>query len=78
MFTADQQLYRVALHVQFENQTQVSNIGGMNLLMSYCSSVRTLMAGTGLQEILSTAFGGVLKMLTNERNTHIMSVHSGC
>ena len=27
----------------------------------------TLMAGTGIQEILSTAFGGVLKMLTGNK-----------
>ena len=68
VFTADQQNYRVAPHVQWENQTQLSNIhlrlGGIHILMSYCSNMITLIAGTGIQEILSTAFGGVLKMLT--------------
>ena len=71
VFTADQQLYRVALHVQWENQTQLRNIhkrlGGMHLLISYSSSVGTLMTGTGIQEILTTAFVGVLKMLTGKK-----------
>ena len=71
VFTAGQQLYRVALHVPWENQTDLSNIhlrlGGMHLLMSYCGSVGTLMARTGIQEIISTAFGGVLKMLTGKK-----------
>ena len=52
VFTGNQQLYRVALHVQWENQTQLSNIhlilGGMHLLMSYCCSVGTLMTGTDI------------------------------
>ena len=63
VFTADQKLYRVTLHVQWKNQTQLSNIhlrlGGMHLLMNYCGSVETLMPGTGIQEILSTAFENV-------------------
>ena len=71
VFIADQQLYRVALHVQWENQTQLRNIhlrlGGMHLLISYSSSVGTLMTGTGMQEILTTAFVVVLKMLTGKK-----------
>ena len=35
--------------------------------MSDCGSIGTLMAGTGIQEILSSAFGGVLKMLTGKK-----------
>ena len=62
------QLYRIALHVQWENPTQVRNIylrlGGMHLLMSYCGCIGILMAETGIVEILSVAFGGVLKMLS--------------
>ena len=48
-----------------------------NALMSYCGSVGTLMAGTGIQEILSTALGVCWKCW-QERYTHRMSVHSGC
>ena len=71
VFTADQQLYRVALHVICENQARFSNIylrlGGMHLLMSYSGCVGTLMADTGIVEILGVAFGGVLKMLTGKK-----------
>ncbi len=35
--------------------------------MSYCGCVGTLMADTGLVEILSEPFGGVLKMLTGKK-----------
>ena len=39
VFTADQQLYRVAVHVMWENQVLFGNIylrlGDMHLLMSY-------------------------------------------
>ena len=40
--------------------------------MSYCGSIGTLMAGTGIQEILSIAFGGVLKMLTRKKYPQIV------
>ena len=71
VFTADQQLYRVALHATWENPARFSNIylrlGGMHLLMSYCGCIGTPMAETGLAEILSVPFGGVLKMLTGKK-----------
>jgi hypothetical protein len=71
VFTADLQLYRIALHVQWENPIQLGNIhlrlGGMHLLMSYCGSIGTLMADTGIVEILSPVFGGVLKMLSGKK-----------
>ena len=35
----------------------------MHLLMSYCGCIGTLIADTGIVEILSVAFSGVLKML---------------
>ena len=38
----------------------------MHLLMSYCGSIATLMADTGIVEILSVAFGGVFKMLSGK------------
>lgn len=57
VFTADLQHYRIALHLQWENPIQLGNIhlrlGGMHLLMSYCGSIGTLMADTGIVEILS-------------------------
>ena len=70
VFTADQQLYWVAVHVMWENQVLFGNIylrlGGMHLLMSYVGCIGSLMAGSGIVELLSEAFGGVLKMLTGK------------
>ena len=67
IFTEDQQLYKVAVHVMWESQALFSNVylrlGGMHLLMSYVGSIGSLMAGSGMTEILSEAFAGVLKML---------------
>ena len=60
IFTADQQLSKVAVHVMWENQALFSNVylrlGGMHLLMSYVGSIGSLMAGSGMTEILSEAF----------------------
>ena len=71
VFTCDQQLYRISLQVQWDNPDILNNVylrlGGMHLLMSYVGSVGTLMAETGLEEVLSAAFGGVAKMLTGKR-----------
>ena len=62
IFTADQQLYRVALHVLWENQAMFSNLylrlGGMHLLMSYVGCVGTLMGESGIVEVLSVPFDG--------------------
>ena len=73
ILTLDQQLYcvaiTVALHVLWENEAKFHNfylrLGGMHLLMSYCGCISTLMADTGIVEILCVAFGGVLKMLSS-------------
>ena len=40
----------------------------MHFLMSYCGCIVTLMAETGIVELLSVAFGGVLKMLSGKKN----------
>ena len=59
-FTADQQLYRVAVHIMWENHALFSNLylclGGMHLLMSYVGCVGSLMAGSGIVEILNAPF----------------------
>ena len=71
IFTADQQLYKVAVHVMWENQALFSNVylrlGGLHLLMSYVGSIGSLIAASGMTEILSEAFAGVLKMLTGKK-----------
>ena len=73
IFTADQQLYRIDVYVLWENQTMFNNfylrLGGMHLLMSYVGCIGTLMAESGIVEILSAAFDGV-KMLTGKKFPH--------
>ena len=71
IITLDQQLYRVAVHVMWDNKALFENIhlrlGGMHLLMSYCGCIGTLMADTGIEEILRASFGGVLRMLSGKK-----------
>ena len=75
ILTLDQQLCRVALHVLSENeakQTKCHNcymrrLGGMHLLMSYCGCIDAIMADTGIVEILSVPFDGVLKMPSGKK-----------
>ncbi len=66
IFTVNQQLYRVALQIIWQDPKTFSNtylrLGGMHLLMSFCSCIGTLMAETGIIEILS-----VLKMLVGKK-----------
>ena len=42
-------------------------MGGMHLLMNYVGAIGTLMANSGLQEILGAAFSGVPKMLAGKK-----------
>ena len=71
VFTAVQKLYRVAVHVMWENQVIFGNIylrlGGMHLITRYVGCIGSLMAGSGIGEVLSEAFGGVLKILTGKK-----------
>ena len=71
LFTADQQLYRVLVEVQWSNPNLfphlIPRLGGMHMLMSFAGAVGTLMAETGLAEILGAVFGGVGKMLTGKK-----------
>lgn len=71
LFTCDQQFYRVALQVKWDNPDVLNNVylrlGSMHLIMSYVGSVGTLMVEIGLDDILSAAFGGVTKMLSGKK-----------
>jgi hypothetical protein len=71
VLTADMQLYKIAVHIKWENKELFSNVylrlGGMHTLMSYVGSIGTLMAGSGLDEILTAGFGGVQKMLSGKK-----------
>ena len=71
IFTNDQQLYRIVVNIScvygelFLNL--ISRLGGMHALMSFVGAVGTLMIDTGLEPIISVAFGGVSKMLTGKK-----------
>ena len=78
VYTADQQLYRVALHLTWDNPDLCDNVflrlGDMHFLMSYIRCIGSLMAQTGLEERLSEQFGGV-NLLTGKKfpeNVHAL------
>ena len=63
VFTADQQLYRVMVNVSWVYPELFLNfiprLGGMHMLMSFVGCVGTLMANSGLEDVLKCAFGSV-------------------
>ena len=71
IFTSDQQLYKVAVEVQWayprEFSDVINRLGGMHTLMSFAGTVGTLMQGSGLSEILESTFAGVTKMLSGKK-----------
>lgn len=71
IFTCDQQLYKIAVQVQWNDPERFRNmiirLGGMHMLMSFLGSNGTLMKGTGLEEIMAKVFGGVKKMLDGKK-----------
>ena len=71
VFTCDQQLYKVAVDVKWAYPNDFSDVilrrGGMHMLMSFVGAIGSLMAGSGLSEILSSTFAGVSKMLTGKK-----------
>ena len=71
VFTADQQLYRVALDIIWSNPERWKNfiprLGGMHWLMSFVGSVGKLMEGSGLDKLMGAAFAGVIKMLVGKK-----------
>ena len=62
VFTDDQQLYRVMFNVMWVHPELLPNIyprlGGMRMLMSCVGCVGVLMANSGLENVLMTAWGG--------------------
>ena len=71
VFTCDQQLYRIALQVMWDNPGKFDNVllrlGGMHLLMSFVGCVGSLMSDSGIEDILSSTFGAVSKMLSGKK-----------
>ena len=71
VFTADLQLYRVAVNIVWAYLEQFGDVilrlGGMHMLMSFIGSVGALMADSELSGILEPTFGGVSKMLSGKK-----------
>jgi len=71
IFTNDQQLYKVTVGIKWAYPDRflhfIPRLGGMHFLMSFIGSVGTLMANTGIEEILKAAFGGVSHMLSGKK-----------
>ena len=71
LLKCDQQLYRVAVHVSWDQPERFKDmylrLGGMHALMSFAGAVGSLMAESGLSDIISEVFGGVPKMLSGKK-----------
>ena len=71
LLTCDQQLYRDAVHVSWDQPERFKDmylrLGGMHTLISFAGAVGSLMAESGLSDILSEVFGGVPKMLSGKK-----------
>ena len=71
VFTCDQKLYKVAVDITWANPERFQNfvlrLGGMHFIMNFIGCVGTLMADTGMSDVMECAFGGVPRMLTGKR-----------
>ena len=71
LLTCDQQLYRVAVNVSWDQPERFKDmylrLGGMHALMSFAGAVGSLMAESRLSDILSEVFGGVPKMMSGKK-----------
>ena len=71
VYTADQQLYKVACQIIWSDPEQFSpfipRLGGMHFLMSFIGTVGVNAADSGLVEVMESAFSGVTKMLSGKK-----------
>ena len=71
VFTTDQQLYKVVVNALLGHPERFANfipgLGGMHILMNYIGAAGALQANTGLEEIMQSAFEGLLTMLSGKR-----------
>ena len=71
IFTHDQQLYQVAVHITWVDHGLfpkfILRLGGMHMLMSFVGAVGYLMGGSGLEDILKSTFAGVPKLLSGKK-----------
>lgn len=71
VFTADQQLYKVAVHIMWDDPQYFGNfiprLGGMHFLTNIIGCIGGLASDSGCVEVLEAAFGGVAKMLSGKK-----------
>ena len=71
VLTCDLQIYKIAVDISYYQSDLLTNmvliLGGMHFLMDFVSCIGTLMASSGLKEILSSTFGSVDKMLQGKK-----------
>ena len=65
--TANMQLFKVATQIKWSNQERWQNIvlrpGGIDIIMSFTGCIGVLMKGTGLEEIIKSAFNSAWLLL---------------
>ncbi len=66
----DMQLYMVAQHSKWWEPTRFDNVilrpGAMHIIMSFLCCIGTLMKGSGLDVLVSAAFGGLTKIMNGK------------
>lgn len=71
VLTCDQQIYKIVVDITFHQPELLTGVvailGGMHFLMDFVGCIGTLMADSGLKDILSTTFGSVDKMLQGKK-----------
>ena len=71
VLTCDQQIYKIVADITFHQPELLTGIvvilGGMHFLMDFVGCVGTMMADSGLRDIMSTTFGSVDKMLQGKK-----------
>ena len=70
VFTNDEELFKIANQFTWYKldmwKVFFPLLGSMHTLMSFVECIGTLMANTGLSDLLKSAFGGVEKMLSGK------------
>ena len=71
LLTADQQLFKVMLHIMWDDPESFSDfiprLGGMHFLTNLIGCIGGLAADSGCAEVLSAAFAGVPKLLSGKK-----------
>ena len=76
VFTCDQQLYKIAVNITWANPERFQNfvlrLGGMHFIMNFIGCVGTLMADTGLSDVMECAFGEEFLICSQENATCLL------